>query len=411
MIYVSLEKTENRGLYKGQNLEPDHMKIDPYNHKGKYEKWMQEVQISGIQGVSKYNSDLILRYVEDMEHGLNVAAVSVKGGRSYIRLNTIRDKIKFFSARFKEIYGLDRVTDINEEQLLRFFSDMRRGNIVKKDGEKYASVAYFVKTFKAFWHWWMKINKKRGIEIKDITTDLDSRQDKPKWVYLTEEQVRKLWDRAKYKYKVLIMFLFDSGIRAPTELVNIKVSDFYNDFKEVHVRDEISKTFGRRIKLMICAEMVKSYVVENGLKKDDYIFKIKPAAVNKYLQRLAIKTLGDGTSEAGGKFSELTMYDFRHVSCCYWLPRYKSESALKYRFGWKKSDKIHYYSELFGMKDTISEEDLLIDVTKTEIENRLTKAESQNRLLREELDEVRNQMKDILKLVGVQEKMVVEIKS
>jgi len=94
------------------------------------------------------------------------------------------------------------------------------------------------------------------------------------------------------------------------------------------------------------------------------------------------------------------MYDFRHCSCCYWLPRYKSESALKYRFGWKKSDKIHYYSEMLGMKDTISEEDLLIDVTKTEIEKRLTKAEQEAEFLREDNGHMKIQMKQIIELVG-----------
>ena len=87
------------------------------------------------------------------------------------------------------------------------------------------------------------------------------------------------------------------------------------------------------------------------------------------------------------------MYDFRHCSCCYWLPRYKSESALKYRFGWKRSDKIHYYSELLGMRDTISEEDLFLDLTKTEIEKQLTKSENKNEILQERVDILEKQMK------------------
>ena len=102
------------------------------------------------------------------------------------------------------------------------------------------------------------------------------------------------------------------------------------------------------------------------------------------LKRLAKRILGDGESLARENYSQLTMYDFRHCSCCYWLPRYKSESALKYRFGWKKSEKIHYYSELLGMKDTIVEEDLLTDVTKVEIERRLDRSEKDNQLLRED---------------------------
>ena len=47
----------------------------------------------------------------------------------------------------------------------------------------------------------------------------------------TENEVIKLCNEAKYEYKALIWFLFDTGIRSPTELMNIKVSDFYNNFK------------------------------------------------------------------------------------------------------------------------------------------------------------------------------------
>ena len=102
------------------------------------------------------------------------------------------------------------------------------------------------------------------------------------------------------------------------------------------------------------------------------------------------------------------MYDFRHCSCCYWLPRYKSESALKFRFGWKKSDKIHYYSEMLGMKDTISEEDILIDTTKTELEQRLTKTEKEKVILNERIKVLEYQMIGILEYVK-QEGILVKV--
>lgn len=81
-------------------------------------------------------------------------------------------------------------------------------------------------------------------------------------VYLTEQQVRQLCNKAKYEYKILIMFLFDSGIRSPTELINIKVSDLYKDCKELHIREEIVKkgSFGRRIKPLLCSNLLKEYI-------------------------------------------------------------------------------------------------------------------------------------------------------
>ncbi len=375
------------------------MKIDPYKHKERYFSWKEKAMKDGIPGSSETNSKIILQYLSDMEHGINVSLKSVKGARGYPRLNTLREKMLFFTRRFKELYDLDNITEVSEEQLLLLFSKMRKGEIFKKGGQRYLSVNYFVKSFKSFWHWWQTSNKKKGVDVQDITIDLDSRGEKPKWVYLTEEQVRKLCNKAKYEYRVLIMFLFDTGIRAPTELINLKVSDLYNDCKELQIRDEISKTFGRKIKLMLSSDLLRQYIADRELKESDHLFLIKPATVNLYLKRLTVRVLGDGMSLAGQRYSEITMYDFRHISCCYWLPRYKSESALKYRFGWKKSDKVHYYSELLGMKDTIQEEDLFIDNTKTELEREQIRLSKENDILKEKMDVMGSQMKEIFGLV------------
>src|SRR3989344_1582069 len=353
------------------------MKIDPYKHEEKYLQWKEKTQ-SAIPEITKANSDIIKQYLQDMEQGLNVSVSSKKGSRSFIRLNVLRQRLTFLAKQFEARFGLDSILNISEHQLFQFFLDMRSGVIARKDGGKLKSAKDFVRDFKAFWHWHQKVNRKQDIEIKDITVDLDPSGEKPDWVYLTEEQVKKLASSARSDYQTLIWFLFDSGIRSPTELMNIRVSDFYNDFKELNIREEVSKTFGRRIKLLICSEIIKNYVQTLNLGKDDYLFTTSPFAVNKYLKHLAKRVLGDEKSPAGEKYSHLTMYDFRHISCCYWLPRYKSESALKYRFGWKNSDKIHYYSELLGMKDTISEDDLLVDVTKVEIEKRQEKLTREN---------------------------------
>ncbi|MDP3026750.1 MAG: tyrosine-type recombinase/integrase, partial [Nanoarchaeota archaeon] len=389
------------------------MKIDPWNHKERYLEWKDIVR-EGIPDISKENCDIILNYLNDMEMGLNIFSGSVKGPRNFPRLCTLKAKMVFFAKKFKEVYGLDKITDITEEQIIRFFSEMRNGTIKKVNGGIYTSFETQGKAFKAFWHWHQKINKKQGIEISDITADLDSRSEKPDWVYLTEEEVKRLCDEAKYEYKVIMMLIYDTGIRAPTELLNIKVSDFFNDFKELNIRKEVSKTFGRKIKIMLCSDLIKEYVRKMNLESNDYLFNIRPQTANKYLKRLAIKVLGDKVSPAGQKYSQLSMYDFRHNSCCYWLPRYKSESALKYRFGWKKSEEIHYYSEFLGMRDTISEDDMLIDVTKTEIEKQLAKSEREKEIMKEEISSLRMQMKIIeeeFKQIKYSAVQIVEFKS
>jgi hypothetical protein len=134
------------------------MKIDPHKHKEKYLNWKEKTK-EGIPNISKYNSDLIIQYLNDMERGINVSAKAVKGSRSFIRLNTLREKLVFFAKRFKEIYGLDKFTDINEEQLISFFSDIRNGVITRLDGKNYLSVNTQGNVFKTFWHWYQRIRK------------------------------------------------------------------------------------------------------------------------------------------------------------------------------------------------------------------------------------------------------------
>jgi len=361
----------------------------------RWNRWKLECYEKGIQGISKENSELILQYLKDMAYGLNVASNSVKGARSPRRLNDVKDKMIIFAKKFSDLYGIQDLTKLEENQVFSLFSRMQLGDIKTKKGTNYKSVDTFAKTFKAFWHWHQKVNRKKEIEIKDITRDLDARGEKPDWVYLTEEQIRKLANSVSFEYKVLIMFLLDTGIRAPLELMNLKVSDVYDSCKELNIRICKKNSFPRKIKLMLCSELLGDYIQMKGKSPDDYLFPICPEVVNRNLKKSVIKLFGDKKSLAGHKYSQITMYDFRHNACCYWLPRYKSESALKYRFGWKKSDKIHYYSELLGMRDTISEEDMLLDVTKTELENRLGKVERENGLLKDKVLEFERYMKII----------------
>ncbi len=383
------------------------MKIDPYKNKEYYQEWKNSVK-SGISGISKENSTIILRYLDDMERGANIALGSPKGARSYHRLNSLKARMCFFAQQFEKKLNLTTITEITEDQIINFFSDMRNGTIKKANGKNYKSSDTYTRIFRAFWHWHQKVNKKQGIEIKDITVELDTSEEKPDWVYLTQEEVKYLAENAKYDYKILILFLFDSGIRAPTELMNVRVSDLFNNCKELNIREEASKTFGRRIKLLICGEILQKYIQDKKLQPQDFLFKLQPSAFNRYLKSLGKKLFGDKSSPAGQKYSELTMYDFRHCSCCYWLPIYKSESALKYRFGWKKSEKIHYYSELLGMRDTVSEDDLLIDVTKTELEQRLEKTEKEKEIMKEKLEMMELQLAKIMEFT---KRLEFEVKS
>ena len=336
--------------------------IDPYNHKKTYENWKKTKTLNGL---NEKNCKIVLDFLEDMSLGLNISKVSKKGARSPVRLNTLRARLTFVIIKLQE-RGVKDIIKVKAEDLHKLFEDMRVGVLKTRTGTAYKSARDYVKVFKTFWHWYEKVMRKKGKIVDDVTEDLDIRGEKPKFVYFTKSDFEKIIKKAKYDLKIILALAFDSGMRV-TELINIKVGDLSNDFKELVIRDETSKTFGRKIKLMLCADQIKEYVNKLGLKPNDFLCKIHPSMINPELNKIGKEIL---TPEQI-KFKSLSLYDFRHSSACFWLPRYYSESALKYRFGWKKSDMIHYYTELLGMKDTITQEDMYLDVTKTELEKDL----------------------------------------
>jgi len=369
-------------------------KFDPHGHERSYRGW--KAKGMPLEGLTEANAALIRQYLEDMEIGANVGPGSKRGARGWARLRNVKSKLVSMALEMQESMGMQSWAELEgkDRELLLLVQRIREGRVASRrlKGEKLHAAGNFVKALKSFWHWYQRVQRKDGKEIKDVTIDLDGRDAKPKFNYFTIDQLKSLCDAAKQDYRVLMMFLFDTGIRAPTELMNVRVSDLEwsskNNIYTLSIREETSKTFGRRIKLMLCSDLLRSYLELQKLQPNDYIFTTTPQHVNQYLKRLAYRTIGIGkvVEKKPNEIKEgLTLYDFRHSSACYWLPRYKSESALKYRFGWKKSDMIHYYTELLGMHDTIQEEDLYVDVTKTELEQQITEKSKEIELLQEQV--------------------------
>lgn len=381
----------------------DTQKIDPHHHEHFYATWKEKGML--LEGLSKANKEILIAYLNDMEIGRNVSVVAKKGPRGYGRLRNLKSKLHGLLRFIQESSGKDDVRDVTEDDLLKFFNAMRKGDVASHwTGKPFTATGTYIKAFKAFWHWYMLVSRKEKKEIQDITLILDAKDEKPKFNYFTIDQLQLLCNNAKFNYKVMMMFLFDSGIRAPTELMNVKYSDLEwsdkHNFYTLNIREETSKTFGRKIKLLLCSDILKQFFAQNNFKPDDHIFTVNYKNVNKYLRELGYRILKIGSvkeeKESAWVNEGLTMYDFRHSSACYWLPRYKSESSLKYRFGWKKSDMIHYYTELLGMKDTIQQDDLYVDITKTELERDIQTIKKDSQIkeeaYRSELDSLKEEL-------------------
>ena len=109
-------------------------KIDPYNYERRYLNWKEKTQIA-IPEVNSEDSAIIKQYLNDMEAGINIASGSIKGKRSYLRLNALKDRLVWFSRLFWEQYHLDKITSISEEQLLTFFSNLETGQLSTIDAK------------------------------------------------------------------------------------------------------------------------------------------------------------------------------------------------------------------------------------------------------------------------------------
>ena len=333
-----------------------------YHSERIFNNWFKKADSEGIKGLNREFSNITLQFIKDMVLGVNISKASKRGARSKKRLNTLRQKVSFVFSQLQK-RGIPNIKKITKESLHQLFDDMRTGVLSNRSGKPYLSAGDYVKDFKVFWHWYQKVSKEKNDLISDLTEDLDRRGEKPKFVFFTKEEFEEMLKSASRDLQIIMVVLFDAGCRV-TELLNIQIKDFGNDFKELTIKEESAKTFGRKIKLMFCSEQIKNYVKELNLKSEDYLIKKSSSMANRELRTVGKKVLG----EERVKEKNLTMYDFRHSSACFWVVRYKSESALKYRFGWRKSEMIHYYTEFLGMTDTINEGDLYINVTKTELE-------------------------------------------
>lgn len=354
--------------------------IDPHRSSKKYFNWKAKGALLNVN--SKVNVEPIRQHILDLELGRNTSK-NKKGGRSFKRLNGLRSRLPTIANLIQQHYGKS-ITEVTQDEITELIHKLETGEILSSKGQPYLSWTDFGKDFKSFWHWWMKVNKRQGIIIEDITEDLNITSNRtPHFIYFSYEELLKMMEKATPKYKAMMIFMFDTCIRAPSELSNVKVSDIKVDENDpsllwINIRKETSKTKtgDRKFKLMLSSSQIKNYINENNLSSNDALFKVTPRVINQYIKRLAKKTIG----------KEPTMYDFRHCGICYWKPRYKHESALRYRTGHKDSKMLDYYSQFLGMTDTIEEEDLVDATRKVKIEKELEQEKKHRQLLQEQVD-------------------------
>jgi len=379
------------------------VEVDPSGKKWQNDRWIAQHQNSDgswkydafVGKVSPCASKLIVQYIVDAHMGKNLPKGSPKRPRSYYTIWSYRERLPRLVGKMEKLYDKE-ITNLHPDEALQFFKHMRDGVITRNDGEPFKDVRTTAKIFCAFWRWHMRVSKTQGKDVEDIVSDIDlTKGDKPEWNYFTLEDVKRMVDIAPNAYyRALLMLMFDAGVRPPKELMNIRVCDLTpvpnTDYLYLQVREKTSKTYGRKIKLLLSSSYIKKYIAESGKKDTDFVFHLAYSTTKNAVKMLGYKVLGLGTRKqtkskhfvvSGG----IRLYDFRHCSVCHFLPIYKSENQMMYRYGWRSAEMIHYYSEFIGMKDTLSENDLLTDDSKTRLEIELEKEKQKVTMIQEQM--------------------------
>lgn len=300
---------------------------------------------SGINGLSKHNSRIAIMQLKDFENGINC---STKGIRTPASLLRLRRTYRVLSKRVGLKNNLDEVSREKLTQIL-----------IKENSE------HLTRNAKVIFSWMKRVGIREDNPLEHLSA-IQFSKGKPPWCYLGEEKIKMLLNALGFNHKALATLLYDSGIR-PEEAWRLRVYFFQDDFKILEIPEKTSNgervakknSFGRKIKLKLCSELIKEYIKINNLQSNDVLFSMTQSGFNRALRVQAIKLFGKEPTKARESPEKITAYDIRHNSACFWLKRYKTNKDLMYRFGWKSEDKVFYYTEFLDMRDTIDDEDLI----------------------------------------------------
>ncbi|MDP2749574.1 MAG: site-specific integrase [Nanoarchaeota archaeon] len=384
---------EKKTVMRGRR---EYLEIDGANHR--YENLKQRLKKADVDALrlSKENITILCEFLSDLEKGKYVSKNSPKGGRSPKRLVRL-----FYSLRriIECIKGVT-ITDITEKQLEKFFDDLNSDKLRKVNGEIYKDKRDFKRDFSSFWHWhMMKTYKTKDQRINDITEYITTnKESRPDFLFFTLDELKEkiLSNTNNEDLKALFLVLFDLGAR-PAEFYNLKLKDVrWSDSDNkylIDIPEEVSKTFGRKIKLWISSIILKKYLARHDFQPEDYIFIKKKNHMKKFLFELNKKEIWKQFNQKVHK--NITFYDFRHSSSCYYLNKYPTAKDMKYRFGWKKEDKIEYYTHFLGKQDFLSEEDMLSPEDKTRLEKELDEQRKKNLVIGERMVNMERQLNQL----------------
>lgn len=347
---------------------------DVYKKVKAFNDWKKNITDSYIEkGLTKENSKHLVDFILWLE----------QRNRTERTLYENKNKISRIMVLFQE-RGFEDISKVKEEDVLKFFSDWR----------KQGHTDDYIKRFKAFWNFWTKVNRKKGIAVIDVIQDLQAKDGESKFVWVTKEQLDKLCEYLNPEEQLCVRFCFDSLLRFPSEAFGITAGDISQNAKgEVWVivpKDICGKnTFTRKFNLVYTGQMILNHIKEKNLKDSDFLFSISSEYFNWKIQKIARQLWDTKKSDGGEYFKKITGYDFRHSGSIHFRQLFQktgqSLDSLRHRGGWTDFKMINYYTKLLGL-------DGHIDKEKTLLQEDRTKLEKEVQILRQGQKEVRKKL-------------------
>lgn len=355
--------TQNEGQEETLSIKnlKEHGVLDIKNYRDRYKSWKAKAIRGGYPEVSKSNMKWILKYLDDLELGMNLTTKYKPG---YLRVRevavTLQRLAVIIQDRFKK-----NILNLNKLEAHVFFDDLENGKIRRLDGEKYEGLNNFLKNIKPFWGWYCRIKKNDGIIIESPFEGIGKFKRVNSFCYFTLDQLMQVLSRFNEDEKALLLFAFDSLVRFPKEGANILGKDVTVDNKwDVWVNVRISKTYTRKFNLTFSADAIKKYIKRKNISSDKPFF-LDYASTEKYSERLHkkiqkafISKFGTEETPGGLPFNRITLYSFRHSGAAHLRKQGVPIDKILYRAGWKSLERLNYYDKMLGCNGKLTPEDV-----------------------------------------------------
>jgi integrase len=287
-----------------------------------------------IEKLPERNRDLILDFQKEcFSRGLSNNRVLF-----YIyRLTVIARKLK------KDLDKLD-IKEIKE-----LIADIERN-----DNYTEWTKACYKLAIKKFYQWLDKLewdSKEYPDKVKWIkTTARKERLRDP--VILTKEEILKLFNVAEgIREKALVSFMYESGCRAPDELLHMKISDIVFDDYGAKAKLHSGKVGSRIIRVISCVPHLKAWIqTEHPKPKLDSYLWVNEGSRNhgNVISYSSLKFLIDKWKEKAGIEKAITPYTFRRTRYTHLATKIPTPALYNFMGQVQGSDVIERYVKLSG---------------------------------------------------------------